>query len=132
MGHKVIVVSVPDNIDLTWETERKDFTVRTPFECEVNVDGKEIRITVPKHFHTDLASIPRIFLSLTGGKMGRHIVAAVVHDYIYRITNVDITKDVADEIFYTIMEHHNVWWGRRQILYQAVRLAGDASYRKRT
>lgn len=126
------IVSVPDNIDLTWETKRKDFTVRTAFDCVINVDDKEVLITVPKHFHTDLASIPRIFLSITGGKMGRHIVAAVVHDYIYRVTTVDISKDVADEIFYTIMEHHNVWWGRRQILYQAVRLAGDASYRKRT
>ena len=125
---------IPRAINLEWHTDTLRFTVLEPFSVLVFLKpkllggaSKVVRYTVPVGFDTDLASIPRAFLSITGGKIGKHLIAAVIHDKLYRTG--EVPRNVADAIFLAAMEALGVSWVRRQVLYQAVRAGGASSYR---
>jgi hypothetical protein len=81
-------------------------------------------IYVPAGFLTDFASIPRGLWNLfpPTGKYGK---AAVIHDYLYRWTDVD--RKTCDDIFMEGMEVLEVNWFSRRIIYRAVRLFGGAA-----
>ncbi len=95
-------------------------------------------ITIPAGFQTDLASIPKIFWSLVS-PLEAHFPAAVLHDYFYRVPNarqkinngigfVDITREVADEIFLEEMGDLKIPGWKRFVMYYAVRLGGNSSW----
>jgi hypothetical protein len=76
-------------------------------------------IVVPAGFITDLASIPRIFQSLIP-KVGKHALAAIVHDYLVRLPDFD--RKLADKIFLEAMKLLGVNPVRRRLMYWAVAL----------
>lgn len=76
-------------------------------------------IIVPAGFVTDLASIPRVFQSLIP-KVGRHSLAAIVHDYLCRLDGFD--RPLADKIFLEAMKLLGVNRVRRRLMYWAVAL----------
>lgn len=85
-----------------------------------------IKITVPKGFKTDFASIPRLpFIFWFLGDRGHE--AAVVHDYIYARALVD--RKTADGIFREAL--HNIC-GMNSFLctiyYLGVRIFGGSHY----
>lgn len=75
------------------------------------------QIIVPAGFITDLASIPRVFQSLIP-KVDKHMLAAVVHDYLVRQDDFD--RRLADRIFLEAMKHLGVNRLRRRLMYWAV------------
>jgi hypothetical protein len=79
------------------------------------------QITIPCGFVTDFASIPRGLWNIfpPTGKYGH---AAVVHDYLYRRTELE--RDECDRIFLEAMEDLKVGWFTRRLIYRAVRLFG--------
>jgi hypothetical protein len=83
-------------------------------------------IVIPKGFITDFASIPRGLWNIfpPTGKYGK---AAVVHDFLYRMTKMD--RKEADEIFLAAMEDLGVNVVTRKIIYRAVRVFGGAARR---
>lgn len=93
--------------------------------------GEEFSITVPKGFKTDLASIPRIAMSIipVHGKQTR---AAVIHDWLYvmggKVSEGTFTKKQADELFRDIMEEQGVGKIKRNIMFAAVRVGGRGSF----
>lgn len=84
----------------------------------------EVRITVPRGFKTDYASVPRIPLAyLLAGGIARR--ASVLHDYLYA---KQVDREWADNVFLGAMEADGVAWWRRKLMYQAVRMFGGGPY----
>ena len=98
------------------------------FTYHVGTEYSMDKITVPKGFTTDFASIPRIFWSILPpwGKYGK---AAVVHDYLY--WEAKRSRKEADDIFLEAMKTLNVNYFYRHLMYKAVRLFGKSAYNKR-
>ena len=86
------------------------------------------KITVPKGFTTDFASIPRLFWSILPpwGKYGK---AAVIHDYLY--WEAERPRKDADKIFLEAMTVLSVNYFYRNIMYRAVRMFGSHAYNRR-
>jgi len=129
----VTIRAIPREADLRFHTDTVRFTVLQAFSCTVNQSGMLLSGSngtrvheIPAGFDTDLASIPRFLLSTTGGKVGKHLIAAIVHDYLYRTGFA--SRELADEIFLAAMKNLGVSWLRRNVFYRAVRLGGKSSY----
>jgi hypothetical protein len=76
--------------------------------------------TIPAHFETDLASIPRIAWPFMAPAHSALIRAAIVHDWFYRKT-CHFSRDEADLIFYHMMKNDGVSKMRASTMYYAVR-----------
>lgn len=72
-------------------------------------------------FVTDFASIPRGLWNLFP-PTGHYGKAAVVHDWLYRCTDVD--RATCDKVFLEAMQVLGVGWFTRRAMYLAVRLFG--------
>lgn len=109
---------------------------RSPLRME-NIDGRTVKlihplryqtdvgylgvITVPPGFVTDYASVPRGMWNLFPPN-GKYTPAAVVHDYLYRCTDVD--RYLCDQVFLEAMHVLGVGWWTRTLMYRAVRIFG--------
>ena len=97
---------------------------KTKYNLNYNVlnQWKKFSIKIEKWFNFDGASIPRIFWIFWTPMNVKTLLAALVHDYIYRhhLTN----RKVADEIFNEILLRSWVWFFKRNIYYVWVRLWG--------
>lgn len=91
------------------------------------------RFTVPKGFHTDGASIPRIFWTFIGGpNRASFMEAAVLHDYLYMQESGDlVSRKEADDIFYGLLKKNKVHSFRSWLMWLAVRAAGGLYWKKR-
>jgi hypothetical protein len=80
-------------------------------------------------FITDLASIPKGLRSLIS-VLGKHFVAAVLHDLWYRVpwTRHGVRKEMADTIFLEEMADLGVPWWKRRAMYRGVRVGGASSW----
>lgn len=87
-------------------------------------DGS-VRVTIPRGFECDLASIPRIFWGLLS-PAGRYARAAVLHDYLYTIASprTEETRAAADWEFLVAMKAEGVRWLARNTMFAAVRNFG--------
>ncbi len=88
--------------------------------------------TIPAGFKTDLASIPGI-IRWRHNPVGATILAAIVHDYLYRtVTQAWRGRKWADDFFLEIMAATNVEKQERLEVYYGVRAGGWASYQKQS
>ncbi len=81
--------------------------------------------TIEAGFRTDLASVPRILWGIFP-PYGKHLRAAVVHDYLYRTRKVARAR--ADAVFLDIMAHYGAKRWKRRCMYLAVRVGGWMAY----
>ena len=89
------------------------------------------KITVPKGFVTDGASVPDILKPLYN-PFGKYFPAAVVHDYLYsKYNNTGINRTLADKIFLFIMKELKIDRSIRRKFYWAVRCFGELSWKKK-
>lgn len=79
-------------------------------------------IKVPAGFHTDFASVPRLFWRVVP-PAGPHGAAAVVHDYFY-VNQEGWTRKHVDELFLECLTVLGVAWWKRHAMYLGVRLGG--------
>ena len=86
-----------------------------------------VEVIAPEGFITDLASIPRVFLSIFR-KLGKHRKAAVIHDRLY--DTGFYSKKYADMIFLYAMKESGVNIVKRRLMYWAVKYGGTLSWRK--
>ncbi len=111
-----------------------------PIYLELLEDGRHVRliapytiyvdgtlITVPAGFITDGATSPRVFWRVAP-PFGRYAPAAVVHDWLYYSGSVD--RQMADSIFYTIMERCKVPAWQRKAMFWFVRKFGIWAWNK--
>ena len=91
-------------------------------------------IRIPKGFHTDGASVPKIFWNIFS-PFGSYFSAALVHDFLYSKDSDLIfsaaDRAEADHIFLEAMYNAGVGWLTRHTVHSAVRLGGWASYKKK-
>jgi len=91
-------------------------------------------ITIPKGFHTDGASVPKVFWNIFS-PFGSYFSAALVHDFLYSKDSDDLffvsDRKEADRIFKEAMYNAGVGWLTRHTVHSAVRLGGWASYKKK-
>ncbi len=83
------------------------------------------KVTVPKGFVTDLASIPPIFFSVLRPD-GEYAYAAIIHDYLYW-TQV-VPREDADMVFRLAMEEFEVNPAVAFLIYKAVRWGGQFAW----
>ena len=119
----------PDTVDLRPRfTPKKHWVVLTAFRFHVgNIPGNDgWSAEIPEGFKTDLASTPR-FLWPIFPPSGRYVVAAIVHDWLYR--GGYVPRAVADGIFLDGMAHAGVKAWKRYVMFLAVRAFGRSSYK---
>jgi hypothetical protein len=87
--------------------------------------SKLAKVTVPKGFVTDLASIPAPFYSWLRPD-GSYAYAAIIHDYLYWDQNRP--KELADEILKAAMEDLKVERVKIEAIYRAVSDAGQSAW----
>ena len=93
-------------------------------------------IVVPCGLVTDLASIPRILRGVVS-KVGPHVEASVVHDYLYgahlRFARKNHKEDrkFADVLYERLMKKAGVGWFKRKAIYRAVRLFGKSAFKNK-
>jgi len=97
---------------------------------KLGVNGEGLRLTVPKGFVTDLASVP-FLLWMIFPPHGPWAPAAVAHDYLYSRFCEGCSRFLADAIFRDLMHTLRVWIPARIPIYYAVRLGGWPSYKLR-
>ena len=85
------------------------------------------RITVPKGFITDFASIPPIFWSILPS-IGKYTKASVIHDYLYQTR--EKSRKESDDIFYDGMLILGTKKWKAKIMHKSVRLFGWTIYYK--
>ena len=95
-------------------------------------------IVVPCGLVTDLASIPRIARSVVS-KVGPHVEASVVHDYLYGVqkeygpaTVNAHDRKFTEELFNRLMKQAGVSSFQRNLLYRACKWFGKWSFKDAT
>jgi len=110
--------TTPLNVEKIGERE---WILKKEFEYHVGCYPSCEIIVVNVNFHTDMASIPKIFWKILppDGKYGK---AAVIHDYCYRTACYGRKR--SDEIFLEGMKVLKVKKWKYTSMYYAVRLFG--------
>lgn len=108
--------SIPD--------QPRSFALLAPFLVIVQGDD-DVRwpIQAPTGFVTDFASVPRILWSWIP-PYGKHLQAAVTHDWLYHSAPPAMTRKQADQLFLLMMQEAGVGAIRRNLMYAAVRVGG--------
>ena len=105
-----------------WWVTAKQFTYY------VGEDKNSVTITVPRGFHTDFASVPRVFWIILPPD-GKYTQAAVLHDYLY--SEQICERKTADRIFINAMKVLGVPLWKRRVMYRAVRMFGWIPWSKK-
>jgi len=99
------------------------------FTFEMGDDsGATIKITIPKGFRTDLASVIR-WLWFKFPPNGPWTRAALIHDYFYR-NKTPFSRFFADSVFREVMRLDGVSTWKRVLMYYAVRSFGWMFFKK--
>ena len=113
---------------IEWVNDRELFRVWVPFLVYWHRPHAKLwTAQVPTGFFTDLASIPGVLESFIS-RVGRHIQAAITHDYCYHV-DTGLTRSEADLLFLDGMEASGVDEGEREAMYSAVRWMGASSWK---
>lgn len=91
--------------------------------------GRFSQVTVPRHFVTELASIPSVFCTLMP-RDAEYAYPAIVHDYLY--WNQDRPRSEADQIFKWSMEDLEVSKAKISAIFSAVNLFGQSAWDENT
>ena len=114
-----------------------DYIVSRPYTVRFRYNGVDREIAVPEGMVTDLTSVPgfaRIFV----GRVGPHLEAAIVHDFLY-IAWQDMgergvrreDRRFADRLIYAAMKAAGVHFFKRWLIYIAVMIFGGIPYARR-
>lgn len=89
------------------------------------------KITAPKGFYTDFASVPRVPIAyMLFGDRAHH--ESVIHDLGYRIdASPAMTRKQVDQVFLEAMRERGKSWATRYTMYWAVRLGAGSSWHRR-
>ena len=109
------------------QRDKRPFKVVKKFSYEIGEKGSGNVVQVNAGFYTDGATIPRPLNALIPA-WGRHGKAAVLHDWLYR--NSNLPKEHCDAIFKEAMEVLGVPRYRAKILYWAVKIFGWIPYKR--
>ncbi len=111
-----------------------DYIVALPYTVSFKLDGETRSLTVPKGMLTDLVSVPSL-ARLIIGRVGPHLEAAIVHDFLY-IAWQDLKhhdarkkdKELADKLMDAAMERARVGRIKRTLICGALWFFGWSAY----
>jgi hypothetical protein len=114
--------------------EDADYVVSDDYRVRYRLDGAAREITVPAGMLTDLVSVPW-FARWLVDRVGRHLEAAIVHDFLY-IAWQDVAdrgaraedRRFADELMRVAMQTARVGARLRFVIHIAVRIFGHRAY----
>ena len=107
---------------MSWMDDIGKFKLHESMQVTWHRPGKPLlKLKVPAGFESDLASIPKRLQSVIG-KLGHHLLPAIMHDAIYEGLFPGISKADADMMFLDGMKSKKVWLGKRWAMWAAVRL----------
>lgn len=109
------------------------YIVGEDYSVSIELDGETVFVTVPAGMLTDLASVPRIARGIVG-RVGPHLEAAVVHDFLYRVwrdlpgvePNADMHR-FADSVMLAGMRAVGMET-RAAIIYRSLRWFGSKAF----
>ncbi len=113
------------------------YIVARPYKVRFDCNDGRREITVPEGMVTDLASVPRI-ARIFVGRVGPHLEAAIVHDFLY-VAWQDLPdhdarpedRKFADRLMRAAMASAGVGYLKRWLIYAAVRIFGAGAYTRR-
>lgn len=111
--------------------DREDFyTLTSRLSYITNLGDK---ITVPKHFKTNFASVPRIAKFYVDDDDWQIRAPSVVHDYLYSKVSADLgfNRKQADEILLEAMLGLGMRKTKALLIYYILRLFGGGNYEQR-
>jgi hypothetical protein len=94
-------------------------------DLEYSIRNSSVKISVPRGFVTDFASIPRPLWSILSPH-GKYSRAAIIHDYLY--WKQECTREQADNILLIAMEESGVCNAQRKEIYAGVRVGGKSAW----
>ncbi len=96
------------------------------YTVDFMVGGDRREITVPKGMLTDLTSVPQLFRNIIG-RVGPHLEAAIVHDYLYIAWQLLPGKKpckrdwrFANRVMFAGLDAANVGWVSRTLIRVAL------------
>lgn len=104
---------------------RPVYELDAPFSYDVGCEGSGFSVHVPFGFETDFASIPKPLRGIFP-PYGPWAKAAVIHDFLYETGQV--SRWIADRIFFEAMGVLGVGFATRITMYMAVRIFGWRSF----
>ena len=117
----------------------KQYIVAKDYTVCFQLNGDKKSVTVPKGMLSDLTSVPRPFRGIVG-RVGPHLEAAIVHDYLYmawqlkppHMTAREMSqmRRFSDDLMLTAMKAAGMG-SKAHVIYVAVRLFGKCIFRKR-
>ncbi len=110
------------------EPDCKGWKLFRPFTYHIGTEYSKNKITVPKGFVTDFASVPNPVRMLIP-KWGKYGKAACLHDWLYNCKTV--TRLEADNLFLEAMVVMGVPRWQRITMYIAVRAFGFWAWKAR-
>lgn len=105
----------------------KKYDYHTCRAMYVTIDG-EIYV-IPRHFTTDLASIPKPLWSFISPQYAGYVAPSILHDYLYSCSNL-CTRRYADEVLYSALLSKGVSQFTAAKFYFAVRIFGKNHFAK--
>ena len=113
-----------------------DYIVGEEYTVSYKLDGQPRQIVVPRGMLTDLSSAPRIAVLAGIRRVGPHLEASIVHDFLYIAWQyLDPVREArhedrrfADELFRVGMKRASVNSIRRELIYRAVSWFGGSLY----
>ncbi len=121
--------------------EDADYVVAEPYETAVTVKsdggGKafHLPLVVPDGLLTDLSSVPR-WGRLLVGRVGPHLEASIVHDWLYvawQVEGLEPTGEMrkfADDVFLAAMREAGVGSVMCWLIHRAVRWGGGGPFKR--
>jgi hypothetical protein len=96
--------------------------------------SKGTKFVIPEGFETDLASVPKLLWWLIPPFDDRFLIAALVHDFLYRVEVPagKISRSDADGVFRRLMRLHGVPRLQRSLMWAAVRLSRLSGLRSKS
>ena len=114
-----------------------DYIVSRTYTVRFRYDDADREIAVPEGMVTDLTSVPRI-ARIFVGRVGPHLEAAIVHDFLY-IAWQDLDRRgvrredrrFADRLLYAALKAAGVHFFKRWLIFIAVTVGGGIPYARR-
>lgn len=123
-------LATPGTINLPREAQ---YIIGRDYTVSFSLDGETRHLTVPAGTLTDLASVPKVARGYIG-RVGPHLEAAIVHDFLYRawrdLPDVEPTDDkqlFADNVMLAGMQAAGMNI-KAKVIYRSLRWFGKAAF----
>jgi len=92
------------------------------------VDIDDQTFIVPRHFNSDLASIPRWYWPILSPRHSKLVYPGILHDYLYSCP-ANLSREYTDRVLFSALISEGVSRYTAYKMYYAVRLFGASHFK---